>query len=105
MVNIDGASILVQDELANAGPYLNGQAQTIEDELSQLNGQIQPIFESWGGHAAELYNLTQQKWSADALALFGPDGVLGVIAQHLNVVWNNYCDAEYANIQSWQQSS
>lgn len=102
MANIEGASILVQDELAGAGPYLNGQAQTINDELEQLNSQIQPIFESWGGKAADWYQVREQEWSAAALAIFGPEGVLGLIAQKMDITWNNYCEAENANVQSWQ---
>jgi hypothetical protein len=56
-----------------------------------------------GGAAADWYHWKQQEWNAAAYGLFSPEGVLGQIALKLNISWGNYCDAEGANVQSWQK--
>jgi WXG100 family type VII secretion target len=100
-MSIDNTTIMVQDELEGAGSYINSQAQTISDELSALVSKLAPLAETWTGTASADYESYQQEWNAAANGLFGPDGVLGAIAQAMNVTWGNYSDAEFANIQTW----
>ena len=102
MSNIDSASILVGDELEAAGSSINTQATAIADELAKLVAQISPLADTWTGAAAQYFSVLQQEWNTAANGLFGPGGVLGEIANAMNVSWNNYCDAEFANVSTWQ---
>lgn len=102
MADIEGSSILVTDELAGAGQYINNAAETIADELSALISQLEPISETWTGAASSYYEGLQQEWNVAAAGLFGPGGVLGQIANAMNISWNNYSDAEWANVKTWQ---
>ncbi|WP_280897132.1 hypothetical protein [Streptomyces sp. SAI-135] len=45
----------------------------------------------------------QNGWDLAANGLFGEDGVLGRIAHAMNVNWNNYSDAEWANVSTWRR--
>ncbi len=94
MPSIDSSSIMVKEELAGAGPWINGQAQTIADELHALLQQLAPIAETWTGNAASYYFPLQQEWNIAADGLLGPDGVLGEIAGVMGINWNNYSEAE-----------
>ncbi len=102
MPDINTAPIMVQDELAGASTYISGQATTISDELSTLVNQLAPLQDFWTGQAAALYESYQAEWNAAADGLFGPGGVLGSIAGAMGVVWGNYSDCEFANVQTWQ---
>jgi hypothetical protein len=105
VTNVDNASLLVGDGLQGAGQYINGQAQLISDELVKLQGLLAPLQDYWSGNAATLYEDYQEEWNAAAAGLFGgegTEGVLGYIAQAMNVAWGNYSDAEWSNIQTWQ---
>ena len=103
MASIDYSSIVVKEGLAGAGRDVNGQAQAIADELHSLWNQLMPIAETWTGAAKDYYFGLQQEWNIAADGLFGPDGVLGEIAAVLQINWNNYSEAEWANVQTWQQ--
>ena len=100
-MTVDSSSIFVFDGLGDAGPHLNGQAELIAGELSSLRNQLMPIAETWTGTAKNYYEPLQQEWNIAAARLLGPDGVLGIIAQKLNVAWGNYCEAEGANADTW----
>jgi WXG100 family type VII secretion target len=105
--NIDTSSIMVQGELAAAGSNINGQALAITGQLDSLKQQLAPLQDYWMGQAATLYESYQQEWNAAAYGLFGADGtggVLGAIAHAMGVVWGNYSDAEWANVQTWQST-
>lgn len=101
-MSIESSSILVQDGLANAATQLNGYAEAIVDELNSLITQLAPIAETWTGPAASYYGPLQDEWNIAAGGLFGPEGVLGQIANAMNISWNNYADAEWANVNTWQ---
>jgi uncharacterized protein YukE len=94
--------ILVQTELSNAGTYLNNQASMISDELNSLAAYLNGLPEIWTGSASTYYQGLQQEWNIAAAGLFGPDGVLGEIANAMNVTWGNYSDAEWSNSSTWQ---
>lgn len=103
MATVDNSTIMVQEELSGAGAYINGIAQTLSDELNKLIAQLQPIADGgWTGGASDYYQDLQIEWNYAANGLFGPDGVLGEIAQAMHVNWNNYAEAEWANVQTWQ---
>lgn len=103
MADIDGTPIHVGSGLENAGTWLNAQATTCADALFQLKGKLAPLAEAWThSQAAGYYQGLQQEWNIAAEGLFGPDGVLGQIAHAMNVNWNNYSEAEWSNIKTWQ---
>jgi WXG100 family type VII secretion target len=98
----DGTQIAVPSDLEAAGAYLNSQAAAIADELQALAAQLQPLQASWTGQAANYYHGLQQEWDVAAAGLFAPGGVLGQIANAMNVNWGNYSDAEINNTKTWQ---
>jgi hypothetical protein len=103
--NIDTSMIMVQGDLAACGAQINQMAGSICDELQTLKNQLAPLGEAWAGAASSDYQSYQEMWNAAAYGLFGEDGsggVLGAIAHAMNVVWANYSDAEWANVQTWQ---
>ncbi len=103
MSNVDSAQLMVQEELSGAGQYINNSAQTMADQLNSLIAQLQPIADGgWTGGASSWYQGLQDEWNYAANGLFGPDGVLGEIAQAMQVNWNNYAEAEWSNVQTWQ---
>jgi len=103
MANIDGTPIYVAAELEGAGTWLNTQATNCADDLARLKAQLAPLADAWTlSKASDYYQGLQQEWNIAAEGLFGPDGVLGRIAQAMNVNWGNYSDAEWSNIQTWQ---
>jgi WXG100 family type VII secretion target len=102
MTNIEGSSLKVGDDLSAAGSTINGMAMDIEDDLNSLLVALGPVAASWTGAASANYEALQQEWNQAANGLFGPDGVLGEIAATMNINWNNYAEAEQANIKTWQ---
>lgn len=108
MPSVDATPIMVDDQLSNAGAYINNAAATIVDQLTALMQQLQPLLDSWTGPAATYYTGLQSEWNYAANGLFGgagQDGVLGEIAAVMNVAWGNYSDAEWANVSTWQPSA
>jgi WXG100 family type VII secretion target len=105
--SIEGTPLLVDEQLSGAGTYINNQAQTIVDELNSLFSQLQPLEDTWKGSAASYFEPLFQEWSTAANGLFGTassGGVLGEIAAAMNVSWNNYAEAESANVSTWSSA-
>jgi WXG100 family type VII secretion target len=102
MAYSDGTPIAVPTDLEAAGAYINSQAAAIADELQALAAQLSPLQSTWTGQAASYYQGLQQEWDVAAAGLFAPDGVLGQIANAMNVNWGNYSDAEIDNTRTWQ---
>ncbi|MBY8886967.1 WXG100 family type VII secretion target [Streptomyces sp. PTM05] len=102
MAGVDSANLMVGSDLSGSGAWINNKAQEIVEELNTLIKQLQPITETWTGDAAKWYYGLQQEWNYAANGLLGPDGVLGEIAQAMHVNWNNYSEAEWSNVTSWQ---
>ncbi|MFG2226228.1 WXG100 family type VII secretion target [Streptomyces sp. NPDC048644] len=100
-MGIDDANLLVRHELQNAGTHINNLSEQIAEELHQLITLLQPIAETWQGDAQVYYEGLQQEWNIAAEGLFGPNGVLGQIAMAMNVNWENYSEAEWANTKTW----
>ena len=100
--NVSGARIAVPSELQTAGATINGIAAAIEGELSSLKSLLAPLQDTWTGAAQVYYQGLQSEWNIAADGLFGPTGVLGQIAQTMNLNWNNYTDTESANVKTWQ---
>lgn len=105
MESLDGTPIAVPADLEAAGNYINGQASAIADELAALAQQLEPLQGTWTGQAATYYEGLQQEWNISAAGLFSPDGVLGQIANAMNVNWGNYSDAEASNVRTWSGTS
>jgi uncharacterized protein YukE len=104
MSSVESARLVVREELAGAGATINGMAEGIADELRTLAGLLVPLQEAWTGTAAGNHENVQLEWNNAANGLFGPEGVLGVIAAAMNVSWNNYAEAELANASTWRQT-
>ncbi|NUQ97852.1 MAG: WXG100 family type VII secretion target [Streptomyces sp.] len=105
--NVDGANLMVKPDLASAGAHINGCAQTMADELAALAGNLHPVLDGgqdWSGTTQQYFEGLEAEWNYAANGLFGPDGVLGQIAQAMQVNWNNYSEAEYSNTSTWQHS-
>ncbi|MEV0473634.1 WXG100 family type VII secretion target [Streptomyces prunicolor] len=103
MPDVDGTPIYVGEGLSAAGATLNGMATQAAADLEQLRIALGPLQEAWTvSKAADYYQGLQQEWNIASEGLFGPDGVLGFIAHAMNVNWNNYEDAEWSNISTWQ---
>jgi WXG100 family type VII secretion target len=105
MASVDGTQIVVPADLEAAGQYMNQQASIMADELQTLAQQLQPLQGTWTGQAATYFEGLQNEWNIAAAGLFGPDGVLGLIAQAMNVNWGNYSQAEADNVQTWTPSN
>jgi WXG100 family type VII secretion target len=106
--SVDGTPLMVDDQLSQAGTHINNAAQQIVDELNSLRAQLQPLSDTWTGPAASYFDPLMQEWNASANGLFGSaaqGGVLGEIAGAMNVSWNNYSEAESANVRTWSSSS
>lgn len=107
MSSVDGTPIMVDDQLSQAGTHMNNAAQQIVDELNSLSTQLQPLADTWSGPAASYFDPLMQEWNVAATGLFGgadQGGVLGEIAAAMNVTWNNYSEAESANVRTWSSS-
>jgi WXG100 family type VII secretion target len=102
MPDVSGARLVVPSDLQSAGTYINGIAATIEGELTALKSLLQPLQDTWVGAAQSYYEGLQTEWNIAADGLFGPTGILGQIAQAMNLNWNNYTDTEWANVKTWQ---
>ena len=106
--SVDGTPLRVDEELSQAGTYINSAAQQIVDELNALYQQLQPLTETWQGAAASYFDPLMAEWNNAAKGLFGSadqGGVLGEIAAAMNVSWDNYVEAESANTSTWSSSS
>jgi WXG100 family type VII secretion target len=102
MPDIDSSTIAVPVDLEGAGAYINSQAAAISAELDALIKVLAPLQDTWVGSAHTYYHGLQAEWNIAAEGLFGPTGVLGQIANAMNVTWANYSDAEWANVRTWQ---
>jgi hypothetical protein len=101
MPNIEGSTIKVPPQLADAANILNGRAAAMSAELNMLRNRVAALEGQWVGSARESYRMYQHMWDTAALGLFGPDGVLPGIARVMNVVWINYVEFEAANTKGW----
>lgn len=98
-----GSSIYVNEGLSGAGNAINAMAGTMAEELHLLKGKLGPLQAEWSeSQAATYYQDMQNEWDIAANGLFGPDGVLGRIANAMNVNWGNYSDAEWSNVATWR---
>jgi uncharacterized protein YukE len=102
MPDVGGSMLAVPSDLQGAGLYMNNMAALIDGELVALKNQLAPLMEIWTGAAQSYYQGLQMEWNLAADGLFGPTGVLGIIAQTMNLNWNNYTDCEWSNLQTWK---
>ncbi|MFG1885218.1 WXG100 family type VII secretion target [Micromonospora sp. NPDC049102] len=102
MPDPSSSSLRVPLELEMAGSQLNGKAAEIVSELDALKSKLQPLSETWQGDAKTYYEGLQGEWNLAADGLFGPEGVLGLIASALNLNWNNYSRCEWECLNTWR---
>ncbi len=102
-MGVEDSTLRVPLELEYAGKEMSDTAQQIEMQLHELKGKLMPLQDYWQGPAKTYYEELQAQWNFAAEGLFGDEhGLLGQIASALNVNWNNYADAEWANVRTWQ---
>jgi uncharacterized protein YukE len=110
VVDVTSAQIKVGEQLSGAGSYVNGIALQLTEELDALRAKLAPLQDSWyQSQAASMYQDDMNLWNLSAQTLFGSSegayqagaGVLGAIAQVLDVNNTNYVDAESSNIKTW----
>jgi WXG100 family type VII secretion target len=102
MPEVSAVPIAVTSDVEAAGGTINARAAQIADELESLKRLLQPLVDTWTGAAATYYQGLQAEWNMAAEGLFGPTGVLGQIANAMNVTWNNYEGCEWSNMQTWK---
>lgn len=100
---IGNSTIMVKTELAQAGARIRAVNEEIIDELNTLAKAIDAVPDIWNGEAASGYQSLQAEWTSAAQALCGPGGILETIGKALDVNWNNFSDAESANVQTWHR--
>jgi WXG100 family type VII secretion target len=105
MADPESSNLRVPPELEGAGAQMSTTAGIVEGELNDLKRQLAPLQDYWQGPAQSYYEELQAEWNVAAEGLFGPDGVLGEIASALNLTWNNYTDAEWANVRTWRNGA
>ncbi|MGW3633513.1 WXG100 family type VII secretion target [Streptomyces sp. NPDC005122] len=107
MPDLASARILVGADLEGAGPYINTKAQQIVGELHRLRSDLAPLIDEWIAQSATAYQDRMHEWDVAAVGLFGDredGGILGTIAQAMNINYQNYVATEEANLQTWQSS-
>jgi uncharacterized protein YukE len=95
------ARIAVPPELETTGPAIMAIANQIGDELNQLARLLAPLREYWTGRANVGWAELQTIWNTAATDLLSSAGTLGAISHATTVNWNNYVDAENANVHTW----
>ncbi len=68
----------------------------------RLEAKIAPLADTWRANSATYFEDQRLAWNVAADGLFGPEGVMGMIAHALNVNYQNYSDAELANEHTWK---
>ena len=93
---------MVGTELESMGGVLLGKAEGIDQDLAGLLIKLEALQDFWVSPAASEFAPYFANWSNAARDMFGPDGILGQVANALNVSWNNYTECEGANVKGWQ---
>jgi uncharacterized protein YukE len=101
MADVLSAELAVPATLAEAPPFLRAKAASLQDQLNTLRAKLNALEPTWDSAAKDEYLAYKTMWDTAANDLMGPGGVLDVIAQTMQTVWNNYVETESANIQSW----
>lgn len=95
------ARIAVPAELETIAPTILNIANQIGDELAQLARLLAPLHEYWTGQANVSWAELQNIWNTAANDLMTSAGTLGAISHATRTNWNNYVDAEAANVATW----
>jgi hypothetical protein len=107
MSSIDGTLMMVDDQLSGAGNYINGAAQQIADELAAPDQAAPAARRDLDRSRGVVLRSAHGRVERRRHGLFGAadqGGVLGEIAAAMNVSWNNYSEAEVANVSTWSSS-
>ncbi|MDP9796142.1 uncharacterized protein YukE [Catenuloplanes nepalensis] len=102
MADVYGTHLKVPDSLGDAGPFINGISEEIVNNLMMLESKLLPLAESWTGDTYIYFEDQRKAWNVAADGLFGPEGIMGMIAHALNVNYNNYTEAELTNTATWK---
>ncbi|MFI5838818.1 WXG100 family type VII secretion target [Catenuloplanes sp. NPDC051500] len=100
--DIYGTHIKVPDSLEGAGTFINGISRDTIDDLTRLENKLLPLAETWVGDTYIYFEDQRRAWNVAADGLFGPEGIMGMIAHALNVNYQNYSEAELTNTATWK---
>ena len=94
--------IMVSTDMEAQGGILLGKAEDIDQMLAELLTRLRAIEDFWESPASREFVPFFNNWNSAASEMFGPGGVLGQVANVLNVAWNNYTECEFSNVKTWQ---
>lgn len=107
---VEDSNLRVPVELEHAGTDVRTKARLIVAQLETLAKQLLPLQETWndpGFGAFSWFQGLQQEWNMSAKGLFGDGavepGILGAIANRLDVSWYNYVTTQTTNTKQWMQ--
>ncbi len=101
MADVLSAELAVPASLAEAPPTLRNKSTQLQNELNNLRAKLTALEGSWDSEANDQYKGYKAMWDTAANDLMGPGGVLDVIAQTMDTVWNNYVETETTNVKNW----
>jgi hypothetical protein len=108
MPDIESSNLQVPAELADAGPHIRTVSANLASELDILQKKLAPLAQTWTGNAYQYFTGLQQEWNLASLGLWGDGsqgnmGLLPFIAHALDVSFENYMNAEHANMTTWRR--
>src|SRR5689334_21012199 len=102
MPNVDGTTMVIPSDLESVSRDIHTRGEAILEQLDWLEGQLAPIAGDWAGGAHTYYQGLQDMWNLSADGLFGPDGIMAIIARIMHINWVNYSEAELTNTNYWK---
>jgi uncharacterized protein YukE len=104
MADVYNTHIQIPETLEGAGPFMQGISEVVVGELATLKGKLATLPETWSGSTHTYFEDQYTAWHVASDGLFGPEGVMGMIAHALNVNYDNYTEAELASGHTWKQN-
>lgn len=83
--------------MEEAASVIGGSSRTIEEKLSELDGQLKKI--QWEGGDREAYLAHKAKWDA---AIADMNQILNQIGSAVTTARTGYGDTEQAGVNAWQ---
>lgn len=103
-MSVESSNLQVPAELAEAGAHVRRVSAELINELNALRAQLAPLEGTWKGGTYVQFKELEMDWNMAAAGLWGDGGAGGLlpsIAQSLDVAYQNYMEAESANMRTW----
>jgi hypothetical protein len=102
MADAISAQLVVPPSLGDAPQQLHLKANQLIEQLEILRNKLTALEPGWADSDARMaYDGYKVLWDKSAADLFGEGGVLPAISHAMQIVWNNYVEAEGANTRSF----